>query len=211
MLVHYGPARRAEIESACARTAGPWVRTAVDGLTVTVRPAEASGRDRRPPDGCGGPRNGHRAERRARPATRPPRRRGRAAADVGGQRLGAGQHRRARRPSLGRSRSAAAAAGSSTAPGRRPGARTPRPRPRPPATSAKSAASRSSGSARAASPAATRCEATWPPSVAGWPGLEVVGESGVEHPAPAGEDPGVGRVVDERRGRTATPRPRPAG
>ena len=38
ILVHYGPARRAEMDALCA-AAGPWVRTAVDGLTVTVRPA----------------------------------------------------------------------------------------------------------------------------------------------------------------------------
>jgi ribonuclease BN (tRNA processing enzyme) len=39
ILVHYGPARRDAIETLCT-AAGPWVRTAVDGLTVTVRPAE---------------------------------------------------------------------------------------------------------------------------------------------------------------------------
>ena len=38
ILVHYGPARRDEMDAMCAK-AGPWVRTAVDGLTVTVRPA----------------------------------------------------------------------------------------------------------------------------------------------------------------------------
>jgi ribonuclease BN (tRNA processing enzyme) len=38
ILVHYGPARKAEMDAMCA-AAGPWVRTAVDGLTVTVRPA----------------------------------------------------------------------------------------------------------------------------------------------------------------------------
>lgn len=38
ILVHYGPARRPEMDAMCA-AAGPWVRTAVDGLTVTVRPA----------------------------------------------------------------------------------------------------------------------------------------------------------------------------
>jgi ribonuclease BN (tRNA processing enzyme) len=38
ILVHYGPARRPEMDALCA-AAGPWVRTAVDGLTVTVRPA----------------------------------------------------------------------------------------------------------------------------------------------------------------------------
>jgi hypothetical protein len=38
ILVHYGPARRPEMDAMCA-AAGPWVRTAVDGLTVTVRPS----------------------------------------------------------------------------------------------------------------------------------------------------------------------------
>ena len=38
ILVHYGPARKPEMDALCA-AAGPWVRTAVDGLTVTVRPA----------------------------------------------------------------------------------------------------------------------------------------------------------------------------
>lgn len=38
MLVHYGPARRPELEALC-RDAGPWARVAVDGLTVTVDPA----------------------------------------------------------------------------------------------------------------------------------------------------------------------------
>lgn len=38
ILVHYGPARRAEMDAMCA-AAGPWVRTAVDGLTATVRPS----------------------------------------------------------------------------------------------------------------------------------------------------------------------------
>jgi ribonuclease BN (tRNA processing enzyme) len=42
VLVHYAPARRAEIDALCA-AAGPWVRTAVDGLTVTVRPAADEG------------------------------------------------------------------------------------------------------------------------------------------------------------------------
>ncbi len=37
LLVHYGPARRAELESLCAAAA--WVRPAIDGLTVTVSPA----------------------------------------------------------------------------------------------------------------------------------------------------------------------------
>jgi ribonuclease BN (tRNA processing enzyme) len=38
ILVHYAPSRRDTIDALCER-AGPWVRTAVDGLTVTVRPA----------------------------------------------------------------------------------------------------------------------------------------------------------------------------
>lgn len=37
ILVHYGPARRDEMDAMCA-AAGPWVRTALDGLTVTIRP-----------------------------------------------------------------------------------------------------------------------------------------------------------------------------
>jgi ribonuclease BN (tRNA processing enzyme) len=45
VLVHYAPARRAEIDALCAAT-GPWVRTAVDGLTVTVRPAADEEADR---------------------------------------------------------------------------------------------------------------------------------------------------------------------
>jgi ribonuclease BN (tRNA processing enzyme) len=44
VLVHYGPARKPEMDAMCA-AAGPWVRTAVDGLTITVRPASD---DRRP-------------------------------------------------------------------------------------------------------------------------------------------------------------------
>jgi hypothetical protein len=36
--VHYDPARKAELDALCA-AAGPWMRTAVDGLTVTVRPS----------------------------------------------------------------------------------------------------------------------------------------------------------------------------
>lgn len=44
VLVHYAPARRAEIDALCAAT-GPWVRTAVDGLTVTIRPAADEGAD----------------------------------------------------------------------------------------------------------------------------------------------------------------------
>ncbi len=42
ILVHYGPARKAEMDAMCA-AAGPWVRTAVDGLTVTVRPSSGRG------------------------------------------------------------------------------------------------------------------------------------------------------------------------
>lgn len=37
ILVHYAPARRAELEVLCAKV-GPWVRPAVDGLTITVQP-----------------------------------------------------------------------------------------------------------------------------------------------------------------------------
>ncbi len=40
LLVHYSPARRAHIETLCA-AAGPWVRPAVDGLTVTIAPGAA--------------------------------------------------------------------------------------------------------------------------------------------------------------------------
>jgi ribonuclease BN (tRNA processing enzyme) len=43
ILVHYGPARKPEMDVMCA-AAGPWVRTAVDGLTVTVRPSEHKAR-----------------------------------------------------------------------------------------------------------------------------------------------------------------------
>ena len=39
VLVHYAPARKAEIDARCA-AAGSWVRTAVDGLTVTIRPQD---------------------------------------------------------------------------------------------------------------------------------------------------------------------------
>jgi ribonuclease BN (tRNA processing enzyme) len=39
ILVHYGPARKPEMDAMCA-AAGPWVRTAVDGLTVTVTPQQ---------------------------------------------------------------------------------------------------------------------------------------------------------------------------
>lgn len=38
ILVHYGPARKDSIEELCL-AAGPWVRPAVDGLTITVRPS----------------------------------------------------------------------------------------------------------------------------------------------------------------------------
>ena len=38
LLVHYNPDRRAELEAICA-AAGPWVRPAIDGLTLTVSPA----------------------------------------------------------------------------------------------------------------------------------------------------------------------------
>jgi ribonuclease BN (tRNA processing enzyme) len=38
ILVHYAPARRESIDRLC-EAEGPWIRTAVDGLTVTVRPA----------------------------------------------------------------------------------------------------------------------------------------------------------------------------
>ncbi len=39
VLVHYAPARKTEIDARCA-AAGSWVRTAVDGLTVTIRPQD---------------------------------------------------------------------------------------------------------------------------------------------------------------------------
>jgi ribonuclease BN (tRNA processing enzyme) len=38
ILVHYGPGRRGALDAMCA-AAGPWIRPAIDGLTVTVRPA----------------------------------------------------------------------------------------------------------------------------------------------------------------------------
>lgn len=41
MLVHYGPARRPDLEAMC-RAAGPWAHAAIDGMTVTVDPAQAS-------------------------------------------------------------------------------------------------------------------------------------------------------------------------
>jgi ribonuclease BN (tRNA processing enzyme) len=37
ILVHYAPSRKETIDALCAQV-GPWVRPAVDGLTVTVRP-----------------------------------------------------------------------------------------------------------------------------------------------------------------------------
>jgi ribonuclease BN (tRNA processing enzyme) len=51
ILVHYGPARKPQMDAMCA-AAGPWVRTAVDGLTVTVRAGAVRGRrptEPRPP------------------------------------------------------------------------------------------------------------------------------------------------------------------
>jgi ribonuclease BN (tRNA processing enzyme) len=47
ILVHYGPGRKETIDELCAAT-GPWVRPAVDGLTVTVRPSAARARAVRP-------------------------------------------------------------------------------------------------------------------------------------------------------------------
>ena len=43
LLVHYGPDRRPELERRCA-AAGPWVRPAVDGQVVTIRPDPARAR-----------------------------------------------------------------------------------------------------------------------------------------------------------------------
>ena len=40
LLVHYDPDRRAELDDLCA-TAGPWVRPAIDDLTVTISPVTA--------------------------------------------------------------------------------------------------------------------------------------------------------------------------
>jgi ribonuclease BN (tRNA processing enzyme) len=40
LLVHYDPDRRTELEDLCA-AAGPWVRPAIDDLTVTIRPVAA--------------------------------------------------------------------------------------------------------------------------------------------------------------------------
>jgi hypothetical protein len=37
LIVHYAPARRAEIEALC-EVAGPWIRPAVAGLVRTVGP-----------------------------------------------------------------------------------------------------------------------------------------------------------------------------
>jgi hypothetical protein len=48
LLVHYSPARKAELEAMCA-VAGPWIRPAVPGLAAVVsrgRPAAIGG----PPD-----------------------------------------------------------------------------------------------------------------------------------------------------------------
>ena len=38
LLVHFGPERLAELEAICS-AAGPWVRPAIDGLTITVNPS----------------------------------------------------------------------------------------------------------------------------------------------------------------------------
>lgn len=43
MLVHYPPARRPELESLCA-AAGPWIKPAVAGTTVTIRHPTAADR-----------------------------------------------------------------------------------------------------------------------------------------------------------------------
>jgi len=43
LLVHYAPARRAEFEALC-EAAGPWIKPAVAGLTVTVSPPRVDGR-----------------------------------------------------------------------------------------------------------------------------------------------------------------------
>ena len=50
LLVHYQPARRAEIAALCAQV-GPWIRPALAGLTVTVGPG-AGGDDRDPRTGA---------------------------------------------------------------------------------------------------------------------------------------------------------------
>jgi ribonuclease BN (tRNA processing enzyme) len=44
MLVHYGPSRRADLEALCAAADVP-MRVAVDGLTITVRPADERATD----------------------------------------------------------------------------------------------------------------------------------------------------------------------
>jgi ribonuclease BN (tRNA processing enzyme) len=44
LLVHFSPERLTEIEAICA-AAGPWVRPAIDGLTITVKAAGRSPRD----------------------------------------------------------------------------------------------------------------------------------------------------------------------
>lgn len=56
ILVHYSPARRDEMDAMCA-AAGPWVRTALDGLTVTVRSASdrSAATGATGADGPGGP------------------------------------------------------------------------------------------------------------------------------------------------------------
>lgn len=46
LLVHYGPARRPELEALC-RAAGSWAGVAVDGLTVTVSPTADTAADQR--------------------------------------------------------------------------------------------------------------------------------------------------------------------
>lgn len=43
LLVHYAPSRRAELEAMCA-AAGPWIKPAVAGLTVTIRRPTADDR-----------------------------------------------------------------------------------------------------------------------------------------------------------------------
>ncbi len=47
ILVHYAPARKIEMDALCA-AAGPWVQTAVDGLTVTVKSAAEGAEIHRP-------------------------------------------------------------------------------------------------------------------------------------------------------------------
>jgi ribonuclease BN (tRNA processing enzyme) len=44
ILVHYGPGRKDDIDELCAAE-GPWVRPAVDGLTITVRPSKERARE----------------------------------------------------------------------------------------------------------------------------------------------------------------------